>query len=125
MNSIVIIGRLTKDVEVRYIPASGKAMATFGVAVNRTYKEKDGSTSADFFNVVVFGKLAENCGNYLAKGSLVGVHGQSRNSTYEVNGEKRYKNEIVADTVQFLDSKKNNASTDDGYLPVDEIPPFY
>ncbi|MBN4069651.1 single-stranded DNA-binding protein, partial [bacterium AH-315-G05] len=91
MNSVVLIGRLTKDPELRFIP-SGKAVATFGLAVNNSYsKEKQ----ADFFNIVVWGKTAENCANYLAKGRLVGVKGRLQTRNYEnKQGIKVYITEI-------------------------------
>ncbi|MGV8145993.1 MAG: single-stranded DNA-binding protein [Alkaliphilus sp.] len=100
MNSVVLIGRLTKDPELRYIP-SGKAVATFGLAVNNSFsKEKQ----ADFFNVVVWGKSAENCANYIAKGRLVGIKGRLQTRNYEnKQGIKVYVTEIVADQVEFLE----------------------
>ncbi len=99
MNSVVLIGRLARDPELRFT-ASGKAVATFSVAVNRVFsKEKE----ADFFNIVVWGKPAENCANYLAKGRLVGLQGRLQSRSYEQNGEKKYITEIVADQVEFLE----------------------
>lgn len=99
MNSVVLIGRLARDPELRFTQ-SGKAVATFAVAVNRMYsKEKE----ADFFNIVVWGKPAENCANYLAKGRLVGLQGRLQSRSYEQNGEKRYITEVVADQVEFLE----------------------
>lgn len=99
MNSVVLIGRLARDPELRFT-ASGKAVATFSVAVNRMYsKEKE----ADFFNVVVWGKPAENCANYLSKGRLVGLQGRLQSRSYEQNGEKKYVTEVVADQVEFLE----------------------
>ncbi|MCD5410863.1 MAG: single-stranded DNA-binding protein [Clostridiales bacterium] len=100
MNSVILIGRLTKDPELRFIP-SGKAVATFGLAVKNSYsKEKQ----VDFFNIVVWGKTAENCANYLAKGRLVGVKGRLQTRNYEnKQGIKVYITEIVADQVEFLE----------------------
>jgi len=108
MNSVVLIGRLARDPELRFT-ASGKAVATFSVAVNRIYsKEKE----ADFFNVVVWGKPAENCANYLSKGRLVGLQGRLQSRSYEQNGEKRYVTEVVADQVEFLEwGNKTSPST--------------
>lgn len=116
MNVAILIGRLTKDPELRYIPSTGKAVATFAIAVDRPFTSKDGQKQADFFNIVVWGKIAENCANYLAKGRLVGIKGQIQNRSYDTqNGEKRYVTEIIADTVQFLEkaqaaSPKNDLS---------------
>ncbi len=100
MNRVILIGRLARDPELRFTQ-SGKSVANFSVAVNRPFS-KDGE--ADFFNIVVWGKTAENCANYLAKGRLVALEGRLQNRSYETQtGEKRYITEIVANTVKFLD----------------------
>ena len=105
MNSAILIGRLTRDPELRYIPSTGKAVATFNIAVDRPYSGKDGQKQTDFFNIVVWGKIAENCANYLAKGRLAAIKGSIQNRSYDAqDGTKRYITEIVADTVQFLES---------------------
>lgn len=104
MNIAILIGRLTRDPELRYIPSTGKAVSTFSIAVDRTYTSKTGEKMTDFFNIVVWGKTAENCANYLAKGRLVAVKGSIENRSYETQtGEKRYVTEIVAENVQFLE----------------------
>lgn len=109
MNIAILIGRLTRDPELRYIPSSGRPVASFSIAVDRTFVGKDGQKQTDFFNIVVWGKQAENVANYLAKGSQVAVRGNIQNRSYETpNGEKRYITEIVADNVQFL-SRAGNA----------------
>lgn len=122
MNSVILIGRLTKDPDLRYISESGKPVANFTIAVNREF-QKD---KTDFFRIVVFGKPAENCANYLSKGRLVGVSGRLQNNNYETqSGEKRYTTEIIADRVEFLESKdkqrseydNNYSSNDDDSLP--------
>lgn len=108
MNNVVMIGRLTKDPELRFTAGSGKAVATFTIAVDRGFG-KDNPT--DFFRVVVWGKQGENCANYLAKGRPVAIQGRLQNNNYETStGEKRYTTEIVANTVQFLGggNKSNN-----------------
>lgn len=108
MNSVVLIGRLTRDPELRFTAGSGKAVATFSIAVNRPFSKNN---EADFFRIVVWGKPGENCANYLAKGRLVGIQGRIQNRSYETNtGEKRYTTEIVADRVEFLEwgNKKEN-----------------
>ena len=113
MNSVVLIGRLTRDPELRYISESQKAVASFSIAVDRPFtKDK-----ADFLNIVVFGKPAENCANYLVKGRLVGVQGRIQADSYTAqNGEKKYKTEIIADRVEFLEwgdkQQKTGASAD-------------
>ena len=109
MNIAILIGRLTKDPELRYIPSTGKAVATFAIAVDRPFTTKDGQKQTDFFNIVVWGKIAENCANYLAKGRLAGIKGQIQNRSYDTqSGEKRYVTEIIADTVQFLERAGTN-----------------
>lgn len=103
MNNTVLIGRLTCDPTLRFIPQSGTAVARFSIAVNREFK-KEGQPDADFFNIVVWGKSAENCANYLKKGRLVAVNGNLRNNNYEdKNGVKHYNIEIHANRVQFLE----------------------
>lgn len=103
MNQVILIGRLTRDPELRFIPNSGTAVARFAMAINREYK-REGQPEADFFNIVNFGKTAENCANYLRKGRLVAVHGQLRNNNYEdKNGVKHYNVEVVASRVEFLE----------------------
>ena len=113
MNIAVLIGRLTRDPELRYIPSTGKAVANFAIAVDRPYTSKSGERMTDFFNIVVWGKQAENCANYLAKGRLVGIKGTIENRSYEnQNGEKKYVTEIVAENVQFLEfaTKENQVN---------------
>ena len=117
MNVAILIGRLVADPELRYIPSTGKAVATFSMAVDRGFTGKDGQKQTDFFNIVVWGKSAENCANYLAKGRLAAIKGQIQNRSYEDNnGAKKYITEIVADEIQFLDKKKE----DSGYSQLDE-----
>ena len=116
MNVAMIIGRLVADPELRYTP-QGKAVATFSVAVDRGFKGADGQKQTDFFNIVVWGKTAENCSNFIGKGRQVAIKGSIQNRSYEDNnGVKKYITEIVADEVQFLDKKKE----DSGYSQLDE-----
>ena len=104
MNSVILIGRLTRDPELRYIPSTGNALTTFSIAVDRAFTGKDGQKQTDFFNIVVWGKSAEYCANYLAKGRLAAVKGSIEHSTYDTKeGEKRYSTEIVAENVQILE----------------------
>lgn len=104
MNNVILIGRLTRDPELRYIPSTGRALTTFSLAVNRDFKTKDGQRPADFFNIVVWGKSAEYVANYLSKGKLAAVRGRIENRTYETQeGEKRYITEIIADNVEVLE----------------------
>jgi len=103
MNSVILIGRLTRDPELRFTSA-GRAVTTFSIAVDRPFIGKDGQKQTDFFNIVVWGKSAENCANYLVKGRLTAIKGSIQNRSYETQeGQKRYITEIVADSVQFLE----------------------
>ncbi|EII2061293.1 single-stranded DNA-binding protein [Listeria monocytogenes] len=109
MNRVVLVGRLTKDPELRYTPA-GLAVATFTLAVNRAFTNQNGEREADFIQCVVWRKPAENVANFLKKGSLAGVDGRIQTRNYEDNDGKRvFVTEVVAETVQFLEPKNNNA----------------
>ena len=109
MNAVVMIGRLVADPELRYT-GSGKAVATMNIAVDRAFKGPDGQKQTDFFAVVAWGKIAENCANYLSKGRLVGIRGSIQNRSYDAqDGSKRYVTEIVADEVQFLEKAQSAA----------------
>ena len=108
INRIVLVGRLTRDPELRYTP-SGVAVTTFTLAVNRTFTNPNGEREADFINCVAWRKTAENVASYLKKGSLVGIDGRIQTRNYEgQDGKRVYVTEVVADTVQFLESKKKD-----------------
>lgn len=123
MNKILLTGRLTRDPELRST-TSGLEVASFSIAVNRNFKNKEGNVEADFFNVSVFGKQAENVSKYCFKGSQVGVEGRLQSRSYDAqDGTKRYVTDIVADRVEFLSPKKDNNSNyvaDNNYM--DQIP---
>ncbi|MFY4776200.1 single-stranded DNA-binding protein [Metabacillus sp. RGM 3146] len=105
INRVVLVGRLTKDPELRYTP-SGAAVATFTLAVNRTFTNQSGEREADFLNIVVWRRQAENVANFLKKGSLTGVEGRLQSRSYEdQTGKRVYVTEVVADSVQFLEPK--------------------
>ena len=105
INRVVLVGRLTKDPEYRTTP-SGVSVATFTLAVNRTFTNAQGEREVDFINVVVFRRQAENVNNYLFKGSLVGVDGRIQSRSYEnQEGRRIFVTEVVADSVQFLEPK--------------------
>lgn len=112
MNNVVLIGRLTKDPELRFIPNSGKAVARFSIAVNREFsKDKE----ADFFNIVVWGKTAEYVANYSQKGRLIAINGNLRNNNYEdKNGTKHYTIEVVANRVEILEWGDKNENANNG-----------
>lgn len=108
MNKVVIIGNLTKDVELRSTQ-NGKSVATFTIAVQRSFKV-DGQPEADFFPIVVWGVQGENCAKYLSKGKKVAVVGSLQNREYtDKNGNKRSLTEIIASEVEFLTPKANEA----------------
>lgn len=105
MNNVVIVGRLTKDPELRYL-TSGTAVATFTMAIDRDYKNKDGSITTDFIPVEIMGKPAEFVANYITKGRLVGVQGSIRVDRYETpDGEKRTFTKVAGRNIQALESK--------------------
>ena len=107
MNHVVLVGRLTKDLELRYIAGNGTPVANFVLAVDREFTGKDGKKETDFLNIQVWGKSAENCANYIGKGSLVAVQGSIIIEKYEKDGERRTFTKINANKVQFLNSKKD------------------
>ena len=108
INRVILVGRLTKDPEYRQTP-SGVSVATFTLAVNRSFTNSQGEREADFINVVVFRKQADNVNKYLSKGSLAGVDGRIQSRNYENNeGRRVFVTEVVADNVQFLEPKNNN-----------------
>lgn len=103
MNRVVLIGRLTKDPDLRFTPGNGTAVTTFTLAVDRRFS-KDGQKEADFIPIVVWNKIAESSANYLSKGKLAGVSGRIQTRSYEArDGTRRYVTEVVADEVQFLE----------------------
>lgn len=132
MNQAVLIGRLTKDPELRYIPGTGTPVATFTLAVNRDFTKKDGTREADFIPIEVMGKPAEFCANYLRKGRLVACNGQIRVDNYkDKNGDWKNFTKVRCLKVDALESKKAVESSgapsegpvfepEDGYPAVDD-----
>lgn len=123
INRVILVGRLTKDPEYRE-NRNGVGVATFTLAINRPFTNSQGEREADFINVVVFRKQAENVNKYLSKGSLAGVDGRIQSRNYENNeGRRVFVTEVVADNVQFMDSKgsdqQNNQSQQQGQAPAD------
>src|SRR5690625_2375679 len=105
LNRVVIVGRLTRDPDLRYTP-NGVAVANFTVAANRPFTNQQGNREADFINCVVWRKPAENLANYMKKGNLIGVDGRLQSRSYEgQDGKTVYVTEVVADSVQFLEPK--------------------
>ncbi len=128
LNSVTLIGRLTKDPEVRY-GKDGSAMAKFTVAVNRELKkekkaemEREGKPTADFINVTMWGRSAEALGRYTEKGLLIAVTGRIQTGKWQTKeGENRYSTEVVADRVKFIEWAKDNR---DGFteIDIDDVP---
>lgn len=111
MNSVVLIGRLTKDPETRYTSGTQMAVCTFAVAIDRPAR-KDEEKKTDFPRVTVFGKQAENCERFLKKGRLVGIQGRLQTGSYQnKDGQMVYTTDVVADRVEFLEWGDNNNIT--------------
>jgi single-strand DNA-binding protein len=109
LNQVTLIGRLTRDPELKYTPGNGIPVATFSLAVDRPFTNQDGEKETDFINIVVWRKLAETCANHIGKGRLVAVVGRLQIRSYEnKEGNKVKIAEVVADMVRFLDGKKGN-----------------
>lgn len=118
LNRVVLLGRLTDDVELRYT-ASGKPVGNFTLAVDRIFQNAEGKKEVDFIRCVVWGKLAENCSNYLGKGSLVAAEGRLQVRSYQTSeGLYRTIAEVVAENVQFLDRKREQSG--DNYDPPED-----
>ena len=111
MNNVVLIGRLVRDPELRFVPGSGMAVANFTMAIDKGLTrekkqefESQGKPTADFIRIVVWGKQAENCSQYLAKGKLVAIQGSIQTGSYKTTtGETKYTTEVLANRVEFLE----------------------
>lgn len=111
MNKVVLLGRLTKDVDVRYTQTNNIMVASFSLAVNRRFAKEGEERQADFINVVAWNKTAEFCSKYFKKGQQVGVIGRLQTRNYEDDkGVKHYITEVVAEEVYFADSKKEGTN---------------
>ncbi|WP_273854226.1 single-stranded DNA-binding protein [Guptibacillus spartinae] len=114
LNRVVLVGRLTKDPELRYTP-SGVAVANFTLAVNRPFTNQQGDREADFINIVVWRRQAENAANFLKKGSLAGVDGRVQTRSYDNSqGQRVFVTEVMAESVQFLEPKGSKNSPNNG-----------
>ncbi|MCB2836167.1 single-stranded DNA-binding protein [Streptococcus dysgalactiae subsp. dysgalactiae] len=122
INNIVLVGRMTKDAELRYTP-SQVAVATFTLAVNRRFKEQNGEREADFINCVIWRQSAENLANWAKKGNLIGITGRIQTRNYEnQQGQRVYVTEVVAESFQMLESRnqqsgQGNSSQNDNSQP--------
>ncbi len=116
LNQVTLIGRLTRDPELRYTPGNGDAVCNFGLAVQRPFTNRQGEREADFINIVTWRKLAETCANNLGKGRMVAVNGRLQMRNYETQeGQQRRVAEVVADYVQFLDWPKDDRRSGSSY----------
>ena len=105
INNVVLIGRLTKDVELKYTPAN-QAVAQFTLAVNRTFKNANGERETDFINCVIWRQSAENFANWVKKGNLIGITGRIQTRNYDNGqGQRVYVTEVVAENFQMLESR--------------------
>lgn len=121
MNKVVLIGRICNDIELRYT-GNNTPVATFTIAVNRQFTNQEGEREADFINCVVWRKQAENLKNYMSKGSQIAVEGSIQTRSYDdANGNKRYITEIVANNIEFLESKKEQKEEKQEENPYEEF----
>ena len=121
MNNVTLIGRMTKDPQVK-TTGSGKSVANFTIAVDREGKPVEGQPSVDFFNVVVWNATANAVGTYCHKGSLVAVSGRLQNRSYEQEGRKVYVTEVIAEKVKFLESTRKAQPQQTAPAPNQQIP---
>lgn len=110
INNVVLIGRLTRDVDLRYTPQN-QAVGQFTLAVNRNFKNQNGEYDADFINCVMWRQQAENFANWVKKGNLVGITGRIQTRNYEgTDGKRVYVTEVVAESFQLLEKRDNSAN---------------
>lgn len=138
MNKVVLVGRLTKDVELRTTP-QGVSVCSFTIAVNRRFKNASGEYEADFINCVAWRQTAEFLSKYFSKGRMVGISGSIQTRSWEKDGERRYATEVLAEEAYFVDSKSSDSnsvsrqsddsdagfSVDSGFMPIpadDDLP---
>lgn len=115
INNVVLVGRMTRDAELRYTP-SNQAVATFSLAVNRNFKNQAGEREADFINCVIWRQQAENLANWAKKGALVGITGRIQTRNYEnQQGQRIYVTEVIAENFQILESRTAREGQSGGY----------
>ncbi|HEM3505219.1 TPA: single-stranded DNA-binding protein [Streptococcus suis] len=115
INNVVLVGRLTRDAELRYTP-SNVAVATFTLAVNRPFKNEDGEREADFINCVIWRQAAENLANWAKKGALIGITGNIQTRHYDnQQGQRVYVTEVIASSFQLLESRNSQQNQQCNY----------
>lgn len=118
MNKVILMGRLTKDPELKYTPGNNTAVCQFSIAVDRKFKS-EGQPTADFINIVAWRKTAEFVSKYFTKGSKIAVVGQIQTRSWDdTEGKKHYVTEVIADEVEFCESKKESPSRAVGEAPI-------
>ena len=116
INNVTLVGRLTKDVELKYTPAN-QAVAQFTLAVNRTFKNANGERESDFINCVIWRKSAENFANWAKKGALIGITGRIQTRNYEnAQGQRVYVTEVIAENFQMLESRNQQQGQQQGQV---------
>ena len=123
MNNVTLIGRLTKDIELKFATISGKAIAKFTLAVNRDYKNQEGKYDADFINCLAFDKRAETIAKYVSKGQQLAIRGKIQTGSYDAqDGTKRYTTDVIVEGFDFIggqgssnNSSSQNSNYDTGY----------
>ena len=122
MNKVVLMGRLTKDPELRFAAGSGKGVCRFTVAINRQFKRDE----SDFINCVAFGKPGETISEHFAKGNRIALTGNIRTGSYEAqDGTKRYTTDVVVESFEFIETKNSTSNSDDSFgtgIPDDVVP---
>lgn len=130
MNNVILIGRLVRDPELRYTSGSQMAVCKFTLAIDRRSREEK---KTDFPNVICFGKTAENCEKFLAKGRKVAVQGRLQTGSYEKDGVKHYTTDVIADNIEFLEwgektgesaKESHSEPVPEGFAALDEDIPF-
>lgn len=114
INKVILYGNLTRDIEKKALP-SGQSVASFSIATNRSWKDKDGNKQegVEYHNIVAFGKQADVMAQYIKKGSGVYIEGRLQTKTWEKDGEKKYRTEIVVETFQFGPKRDGQAKTEE------------
>jgi single-strand DNA-binding protein len=112
MNKVILKGRISQDLDIRYTQTNNTMVAKFGVAVRNDFKSANGEYETQFFNCTAFGKTAEHLKNYFKKGQEILLTGRLQNSSWETDsGEKRYRTDVIVETTEFCGSKANTEST--------------